>query len=137
MWRFCDLEIKKCIYAVLAILVAMAGLVGLASLGLDIPALRQGVGFIFLTFLPGILTLRILRIHNINTAESVVYSVGISVAFVMFTGVLVNFLLPVFGISKPISILPLIFAFSVILMTLSAVAYLLNKDFSPPKSSKR
>ena len=36
----------------------MLGLIGLAALGFDIPVLRQIVGFIFLTFVPGILILK-------------------------------------------------------------------------------
>lgn len=59
-----NLEIKKCLYLVLAILLAMIELVGLAALGFDIPVLRQIVGFIFLTFVPSILILRILKVHN-------------------------------------------------------------------------
>ena len=41
-----NLEIKKCLYLVLAILLAMVGLIGLAALGFDIPVLRQIIGFI-------------------------------------------------------------------------------------------
>ncbi len=81
-----DWEIKKCLSLSLAILLVGAGLLGLDALGFDIPVLRQIVGFVFLTFIPGILILRILRIHNINTVESLVYSVGLSLAFVMFSG---------------------------------------------------
>ena len=69
-------------------------LVGLATLGFNIPALRQIVGFIFLTFVPRILILRILRIHNVGTIESLAYSAGLNLAFVMFTGAFINFVLP-------------------------------------------
>ena len=55
-----DWEVKKCLSLSLAILLAMLGLVGLAGLGFDAPGLRQITGFIFLTFIPGILILRIL-----------------------------------------------------------------------------
>jgi uncharacterized membrane protein len=59
-------EIKECLRLALAILLAAVGLVGLGASGFDIPILRQIVGFIFLTFVPGIFILRILRIHNIG-----------------------------------------------------------------------
>lgn len=130
-----DLEIKKCLYLVLAILLAMAGLVGLAALGLDIPVLRQIVGFVFLTFVPGVLILRILKIHNISVVESLVYSVGLSLAFVMFAGSLVNLTLPLFGIARPISILPLMATFVSLIVILGVVAYRRDRDYLPPSQA--
>ena len=115
-----NLEIKKCLYIVLILLLAMVGLVGLAALGLDIPVFRQVVGFIFLTFVPGILILRILRVHNISISEGLVYLVGLSVAFIMFLGFFMNMLYPFFGISKPISVYPLIITISVVVLILCA-----------------
>ena len=49
-----DWEIKKCLGLSLAILLATLGLVGLTALGFDIPGLRQIIGFVFLTFIPGL-----------------------------------------------------------------------------------
>ena len=118
-----NLEIKKCLDLVLAILLAMIGLVGLAALGFDIPVLRQIVGFIFLTFVPGILILRILKVNNISTAESLVYSVGLSVAFIMFIGLFMNTLYPLIGISKPLSIYPVMITMTVIILILCVIAY--------------
>lgn len=127
-----NLEIKKCLYLVLAILLAMVGLVALAALGFDIPVLRQIVGFIFLTFVPGILILRILKVHNISTVESLVYSVGLSLAFVMFLGLFMNMFYPLLGVSKPISIQPLIITVTVAVLILCPIAYQRDKDFLAP-----
>ena len=124
-------EIKKFILVVLTILSAMLGLVGLAALGFDIPVLRQIVGFVFLTFVPGILILRILKVHNVSTAESLAYSVGLSLAFVMFTGVFVNTMFPLFGVSKPISTFPLMVTFTGFILILGAIAYMRDRDFLP------
>lgn len=77
-----DWDIKKCLWLSLAISLAALGLVGLAAVGFDMPILRQIVGFVFLTFVPGILILRILKSHNIGLIESLLYSVGLSLAFV-------------------------------------------------------
>src|SRR4030042_118475 len=100
-----DWQIKRCLGLSLAILIAMFVLVGLAGLGIDIPILRQIIGFVFLTFVPGILILRILKIHNVGIIESLVYSVGLSLAFIMFSGALLNFALSLMGISNPISLI--------------------------------
>jgi len=127
-----DWEIKKCLRLLLVILLAMMGLVGLAGLGFYIPLLRQIVGFVFLTFVPGILILRILKIHNTGIVESLLYSVGISLAFVMFTGAFANFMLPFFGVSKPISLFPIIAVLAVFTLLLGGIAYKRDKDFSTP-----
>ncbi|MFC1951683.1 DUF2206 domain-containing protein [Chloroflexota bacterium] len=117
---------------VLAILLALGGLIGLAALGFNIPVIRQVVGFVFLTFVPGILILRILKIHNISTAESLVYSVGLSLAFVMFLGFFVSMLYPSVGVSRPISIYPFTITIAVAVLILCAVAYIRNKDYCAP-----
>lgn len=123
-------EIRKCLRLSLAILLALLGLVGLASLGFDIPGLRQIVGFIFLTFVPGILILRTLRIHNISAVECLLYSVGLSIAFVMLTGLFANFALPLLGISKPISLWPITTSLAIFTLILGAVAYKRDKEVS-------
>ena len=125
-----DWEIKKCLYLSLAILLVMLGLIGLAGLGFDIPGLRQIVGFIFLTFVPGILILRILKIHNIGIIESLLYSVGLSIALIMFSGLFMNLVFPLFGIVKPISTLPVVVTLTVISLILAATAYWRDRDFS-------
>ena len=130
-----DWEIKKCLYLALAFILATLGLVGLASLGLGIPVLNQIVGFIFLTFVPGILILRILRIHNIGIIESLAYSVGLSLASVMFIGALTNFALPFIGISRPISLLPVTISLTAFTLILMAAAYIRDRNFQQPEKT--
>ena len=130
-----DWQIKKWLRLTLAILLAMLGLVGLAALGFDIPILRQIVGFILLSFIPGILILRILKVHNTGIVESLLYSVGLSIAFVYLTGLFVNFALPLMGISKPISMLPITATLAIFTLILGIVAYKRDKDFSAPTST--
>jgi len=127
-----DWEIKKCLGLSLAILLAAAGLIGLASTGFDVPGLRQIVGFIFLTFIPGILILRILKIHNVGIIESLLYSIGLSLAFVIFSGVVANFALPVIGISRPISVFPIMATLTIFTLILMPVAYQRDKGFAAP-----
>lgn len=105
----------------------------LGLIGLDIPGLRQIVGFLFFAFVPGILLLRILKIHNIGVIESLLYSVGLSIAFVMATGVVVNFALPPLGISHPITLLPLTVGLTIFSLILGFLAYKRDKGFHPPR----
>jgi len=125
-----NLEIKKCLYLVLAVILVMAGLVILSASGSDVPVLRQIVGFIFLTLIPGTLILRILKIHNISAVESLVYTVGLSLAFVMFAGLFANTVLPLFGISKPISLYPLMVTLCSLVLILAFLTYQRDKRYA-------
>jgi len=131
-----DWEIKRCLSLSLAILLAALGLIGLAGFGFDVPGLRQIIGFIFLTFIPGILILRILKIHNVGIIESLLYSVGLSIAFIMFSGLFANFALPLIGISRPISVLPIMATLAIFTLILMPIAYQRDKGFSAPPPSK-
>ncbi|MDP6576799.1 MAG: DUF2206 domain-containing protein [Dehalococcoidales bacterium] len=127
-----DWPIKKCLGPSLIILLAILGLTGLAGVGFDVLVLRQMVGFILLTFIPGVLILRILRIHDIGMIESLVYSVGLSLAFVIFCGVVANYTWPMFGVSRPISVFPIMVTLTIFTLILMSVAYQRDKSFAVP-----
>ena len=126
-----DWQIKKCLVVSISLLLAMLGLIGLAALGFDVPVLRQTVGFVFLTFVPGMLILKILKIHNISIIESLLYSAGLSLVFVMAVGVVANFVLPPLGISHPIALAPLLVTFTVLFLILCFLVYVRDKNFRP------
>jgi uncharacterized membrane protein len=111
----------------------MLGSIGLDSLGFHIPALRQIAGFLFLALVPGVLILRIMKVHNISIIESLLYTVGLSIALSMFTGVALNFALPPLGITRPMSTLPLAAALTTFSIILGVIAYIRDKDFSPAR----
>ncbi|MDY6893989.1 MAG: DUF2206 domain-containing protein, partial [Thermotogota bacterium] len=58
------------------------------------------------------------------------YSVGLSIATLMFTGFFMNMLYPLFGISGPISLVPLVITISVVVLVLCILSYTKDKDFS-------
>ena len=97
---------------------------------LDIFLLRQIIGFIYLTFIPGFIILRVLKLDKITITETILFSVGLSITFLMFTGAIINTLYPLIGISKPISTLPLIITISIGLFLLCILGYKTNKDFN-------
>jgi len=127
-----DWEIKKFLKVVLSTQFALWGVVGLDALGLQIPIIRQLIGFIYLTFIPGIIILRILKLHKLGNIETLLYTVGLSIATLMFTGLFMNTVYPLFGISGPISITPLIITISVVVLILCILSYVRDKDFSNP-----
>lgn len=117
------MKITKFLRIIFAIQLTIIGLIGSASFGFDIPFLRQIVGFVYVTFVPGILLLRIFKLHKLGTIETLLYSVGLSIAFVMFTGLFMNLLYPLIGISRPISIIPIIVTLTFAVMILCVIAY--------------
>jgi uncharacterized membrane protein len=127
-----DWGIKKFLKAILAIQLAMWSVIGLNAIGLQIPILRQFVSFIYLTFVPGIIICRILKLHKLGNIETLLYTVGLSIATLMFTGLFVNTVYPLFGISKPISLLPLIISISAVVLVLCILSYVRDKDFYDP-----
>lgn len=125
-------EIKKVLSIVLAIQIAVPGFVGLATLGFNIPVLRQVLGFFYITLIPGFLILRILRLRNLSSAELLLYSVGLSLALVMFLGLFANSVFPLIGVSRPISTFPVTAAMTVAVLILCVLAYRRDKSFSTP-----
>lgn len=129
---------KNFIRLVIAFQLAILGMVGLNVHGFDIPFLRQVIGFIYLTFIPGLLILHILKLHRLGSIETILYSVGLSIAFVMFTGFFMNMLYPTIGILRPISVFPLIFTITFVVLILCIMAHeqesLEDNFFSQPHS---
>jgi len=125
-----DLELNNFLSVILSIQLAIWGLVGLDAVGLQIPILRQFIGFIYLIFVPGILILRILKIHNLGNIETLLYTVGLSIITLMFTGFFMNMIYPFFGIPGPISLTPLIITISALVLVLCALSYIRDKDFT-------
>jgi uncharacterized membrane protein len=101
----------------------MAELVGLSAVGYDVPATRQIVGFICIAVIPGFLLLRLLKLDWLGVVETILYSAGLSIAFVMFLGLIVNALYPLIGIAKPISLLPLFITLVLAILVMCAVIY--------------
>ena len=98
------------------------------SLYLDIPFLRQIFSFIFLTLLPGILIMKILRLTKLNFLEKFILSWGISLSFVMLFGLFVNTLSLILGYNTPLSINFILWSFNIILSALSIINYTMNKN---------
>lgn len=121
------LKIENTLKISIAILLALLGTIGLDAIGLGIPFLRQIIGFIFLTFIPGVLLLKVLKFHELSMIEVLLYSVGLSISFLMFTGLLMNALYPF--ISKPISTMPLAITISITVLMLCILVHKRGKGF--------
>jgi uncharacterized membrane protein len=85
----------------------------------DIPIVRQIVGFIYISFLPGFLILKAFKVNFASIVEDLAFSAGLSIAFSMFTGLAINHLYPLLGIAAPLSVLPILVTISTILLALT------------------
>jgi len=93
----------------------------LSWVGLELPLLRQSIGFLDLAFLPGILLLHILNVR-LSGIETILYSVGVSLSLLMLIGFLMNLLYFV-GISRPISETPLLTTITIIIFSFCFIYY--------------
>ncbi|MDD5192774.1 MAG: DUF2206 domain-containing protein, partial [Candidatus Nanoarchaeia archaeon] len=90
---------------------------------------RAILAFIFIITIPGLLIMLCLKIRNINHWEYLVYTIGLSVAFIMFAGLAVNWILPFLNITdKPLSLWPILICFDTILLVLWFIAHRRNED---------
>lgn len=96
----------------------------------NIPIARQVIGFLYLTFIPGIILLRVLQLDELEITELIIFSAGLSIAFLMFTGLLINELGSLIGILKPLSLFPLMIILNGFVLVLSFSICLKDKNLS-------
>ena len=117
------IEYKKCFYILIIVLL----ITDLAIL-LNIPFLRQILGFLFLTLLPGLLILQILKLNKIDFLERFILSWGLSISFLMFFGLLLNNLSLSLGYETPLAITSLFISFNLAFILLLIIGYKTNKE---------
>ena len=93
----------------------------------DIPVLRQIFGFLCFTILPGLLILYALKCET-SVLKKFLLSIGLSISFLMFFGLLINTLYPLIGISRPLSTLSLVVSLNIALILLCLVGYKRNRE---------
>jgi uncharacterized membrane protein len=82
---------------------------------------------VFLIIIPGLLLTLLLKIDNLDFWEYLVYTIGLSIAFLMFVSLAINWILPLFGVAKPLSIIPLLIIFDILFSIFWLIAYKRNK----------
>ncbi|KLK89298.1 membrane protein [Methanoculleus sediminis] len=117
-FRMNDWNNKTFFWVFQAIQIVFLGVVCLDLVGYYIPIAREALAFLYLTFIPGVLVLKALRLHDLGTIETVLYSAGLSLVVVMLTGLTANFVYPLLGYTRP-------FSFAILLLTLVAVVQVL------------
>ena len=91
---------------------------------LNLAFVREIVGFVYLTFFPGILVLEVLKQDGRDALESFLLSMGLQIALLMFVGLSINILFPILGIASPLSTGPLLGTMNAITLLACLVIYL-------------
>jgi uncharacterized membrane protein len=102
--------------------------------GVFVPVITPLIGFVYLSFVPGYLILRILRLHNLGSVKSLLYGVGLSLFVLMFTGYLMNICLPLFGVKTPLTLVNLGICFTLVVLVLCLLSFLRDGKFQPLNS---
>lgn len=114
---------------ILSIQAAILGISSLNDFGLHIPIIKQIIGFTYLTIVPGILLMNMLRFKNLSNYEFFLYSIGLSLATLMAIGVMANFLFPLAGISNPISEKYLLSILTTVVLLLCFINYITQSSY--------
>lgn len=84
-------KLRSFLIIVFSMGISLGSLIILNIFSFDFPILRQILGFIYLTFIPGIVLLRLFKLKiKLPEIEVFMYTIGLSVAFIMFVGFFIN-----------------------------------------------
>lgn len=125
-----DWEIRKLFIIVLGFQIGVPGFALLHNNDISIPFLMPALGVVYLSFIPGILILRIFRIHHRSTPQTLLYAVGLSIGSMMFVGCVMNILYPFVGITNPLSAKYLLITLNVVVWFLFTGSYLRDRAFA-------
>jgi uncharacterized membrane protein len=94
----------------------------------NIPIARQVLGFFYFTFLPGFLILKLLRLNELDRIETILLSIGFTVAFLIIAGLLTNEFSLIFGVSQPLLLVPLMTVLNSLILVGGVLIYLKSED---------
>lgn len=82
----------------------LAGLlVGFVAAPVEVPFVRPVLAVVFLSLVPGVLILQLVNVRPRSLVPYILYTVGLSMIFVMGLGVGMSLILPIFGVRRPLS----------------------------------
>ena len=130
-WKFKEFA------AVIILIQVLMWVVGFFSYNqMHIPIFNDIITLLYLALVPGVLILRVLKLHKLGNTFTTLLSVGLSILSVLLVGLFMNQVYPSFGISKPIETIPLLITFTVYNMILLLLAYKQDKEYFYNSSSK-
>ncbi len=129
IFKMNDLEISTFLYVLIVIQVSVLILILLDTFVINVSLIREILSIFYLLFVPGILMLRIFKLHELSIIETIFYSVGLSISSLMFLGALIDLLLPALGIAKPITLFYILITMTTFVIILSIISYFRDRDY--------
>ena len=100
----------------------------LIILNLDYFYIKTFFSSIFLLIIPGLLLLLMMRFKQEDILSYFIFILGLSIAFIIFMGLILNGVLPLIGIDKPLATLPMLISFDVAFLVLLIISFIKNKN---------
>lgn len=119
---------KNFIFSILFALLALTNI--LTLLNVNYFFISDIISLVALFVVPGSILFLLFKIKKMSFWEIFCIIPGLSLTFIMFVGLFINFLFPFVGIKHPLSLYPVLFGFDNFLLILGAVAYAKNKGIS-------
>jgi len=127
-FRMKDWRIKEFFLLIIAVQIIFSALLFLDYAGLNIPILKNVIGFIFILFVPGTLLLRLFNLDGIrHNGPVLLYTVGLSLAILMLVGFLMNAIYPFIGINKPLSFVSIFITINIFVIILCFICYRMDR----------
>ncbi|MDP3034266.1 MAG: DUF2206 domain-containing protein [Methanobacteriaceae archaeon] len=125
-----DWPIHKFLIICISLIVGFISSSYLDSININVPLVKEIIGFIIITFIPGFMILRILRIHDIGNIKSLLFSVGLSLSFFMILGSIINKIYPLFGL-KPFTYTSISITLVCSLIALLVITFIIDRNYIP------
>jgi uncharacterized membrane protein len=94
------------------------------SVVFDVMALRQILGFAYLLFVPGFVTVKLLRLDKFDLGEKALFSVGLSIAVLILVGLVGNEIGPLIGVTDPLATETMLIPISIYVVVGATLYYL-------------
>ncbi|MEM2522670.1 MAG: DUF2206 domain-containing protein [Candidatus Bathyarchaeia archaeon] len=104
------------------------------SIIFNVPVARQVLGFVYLTFVPSYVLIKLLKIKMEGLTETFLFSTGLSITFLMLTGLAVNELHSTFAVQTPLSPIFLLSILNIFTLTCTTLAYMRNRSNEQPNN---
>ena len=113
-------------YITFAALILVAQALTAAAILMNIPVLRQVLGFVCFVALLGMVTLPLIKVRCNSAAELLVYSCGLGLIGIMVIGLVLNTLYPF--LSQPLSTIPMLVALNFYMCAALAAGFILKRS---------
>jgi uncharacterized membrane protein len=94
-----------------------------SAIFLNIPIFRDCILFIYLSFIPGFALFKFFKLKETSFLDTILFSVGLSIVFLMLIGLIVNELYVILGYPQPMSTIPLMVAISAFTLSIFIIEY--------------